>query len=140
LNAAGDQFVASRTGFRFQSTVDIPSFNNPLVGVVPIGLSGTKDLLQAVADALQFPGYFGHNWNALYDCLRDFHWPHQKDVVLIHSDLPALDGDDLKIYLEILQEASLSWKPDESHTFIAVFDPSLKHAILSVLQAEPNES
>ncbi len=23
--------------------------------------------------SLWFPGYFGFNWNALYDCLRDFH-------------------------------------------------------------------
>lgn len=126
-------------GFRFQSATDIASFDESLVGVVPKDLSTADSLLQAVAKALLFPGYFGHNWNALYDCLRDFHWTSQKDVVLIHSDLPALDDDELKIYLKTLQEASASWKPGESHTFIAVFDPSLKHAILSMLQVELNE-
>ena len=125
--------MASPTGFKFQSTVDIASFNDPLVGIVPRGLSNADGLFQAVAEALQFPGYFGHNWNALYDCLRDFHWTNQKDVVLIHSDLPALDGEELRIYLDILHEASISWKPDEPHTFTAVFDPSQKHKVLSAL-------
>ncbi|BDU22193.1 barstar family protein [Dyella sp. GSA-30] len=126
-------------GFRFQSTIEIASFDDPLVGVVPKGLSSADSLLRAVAKALLFPAYFGHNWNALYDCLRDFHWTSRKDVVLIHNDMPALDDDELKIYLETLQEASASWKPDESHTFVAIFDPSLKHAILSVLKAKPDE-
>ena len=87
-----------------------------------------------MAEALQFPDYFGHNWNALYDCLRDFHWTNQKDVVLIHSDLPNLGDNELRIYLTILQEAAASWKPDEPHTFIALFDPSLEKSIWSVLE------
>ena len=28
-------------------------------------------LLDELADVLQFPGWFGHNWDALVDCLRD---------------------------------------------------------------------
>jgi len=33
-------------------------------------LSGKEELLSALAAGLRFPAYFGHNWDALLDCLR----------------------------------------------------------------------
>ena len=42
--------------------------------VVPVRLTAARDknaFLNAVAKALQFPTYFGHNWDAFYDCLLD---------------------------------------------------------------------
>src|SRR5215468_2567117 len=52
------------------------------------------------SDALLFPGYFGWNWDALSDCLRDLNW------------LPA-DG-----YLIIVENASrlLSSSAEDQHT------------------------
>ena len=42
--------------------------------IVPIRLAAARDkiaFLNAIAKALQFPDYFGHNWDAFYDCLLD---------------------------------------------------------------------
>jgi hypothetical protein len=40
-------------------------------------------LFDACADTLQFPAYFGNNWDALQDCLGDLSWlPPQPRVVL----------------------------------------------------------
>jgi len=33
-------------------------------------VKGKKDLLSALAAGFKFPAYFGHNWDALLDCLR----------------------------------------------------------------------
>jgi hypothetical protein len=40
-------------------------------------------LLDACADSLQFPAYFGNSWDALQDCLSDLSWlPPRSRVVL----------------------------------------------------------
>jgi len=41
------------------------------------------DLLSAIATALSFPKYFGHNWDALADCLGDLEWISAKGYVLV---------------------------------------------------------
>lgn len=50
-----------------------------------------KDLFAVVSTAMQFPDYFGNNWDALDECLGDMDW------------LPA-DG-----YLLILRDAACGW-------------------------------
>lgn len=39
--------------------------------VVDATAADKQTLLTAVATAFAFPGYFGHNWDALLDCLAD---------------------------------------------------------------------
>jgi hypothetical protein len=84
---------------------------------VPAGMRSKAELLAALADAGHFPDYFGGNWDALLDCLRDLSWISNRKVVMVHSDLP-LHGNlvECHTYLEILQAALAGWaegaKPD----------------------------
>jgi len=55
------------------------------------GVKTENELFSVVASAMQFPDYFGNNWDALYECLRDMGWM-------------AADG-----YLLILRDASQGW-------------------------------
>lgn len=45
-----------------------------------------QQLLSAVAGAMKFPDYFGKNWDALDECLRDMEWLPAKGYVLIFND------------------------------------------------------
>ncbi|MET9426113.1 barstar family protein [Streptomyces sp. NPDC003036] len=50
---------------------------------------------QNLQESLQFPEYFGWNWNAVYDCLRDLQWlSSDHHVVIIKSAERALSEDD----------------------------------------------
>lgn len=91
------------------------------VAEIPAGLTSSQSLLQVLYDALKLPRYFGFNWDALSDCLRDFHWLEQHGVVLRHADLPAIPTTDLRTYLEVLTEAGASWRPGEAHSLRVVF-------------------
>ncbi|WP_328959958.1 barstar family protein [Streptomyces virginiae] len=45
-------------------------------------------------DRLRLPDYFGWNWNALFDCLRDLHWlPAEHYVLVIEAADEILPGD-----------------------------------------------
>jgi hypothetical protein len=42
-----------------------------------------EELFEAIAGALRFPDYFGHNWDALDECLRDLEWLKASGYALI---------------------------------------------------------
>lgn len=96
-----------------------------------ISLSG--EFLRALYYLLWFPGYFGFNWDALYDCLRDLEWIPCHKVVLVHETLPNLPEEDLKIYLEILRDAILDWKGDEEHELEVFFRAVDQRSVESLL-------
>lgn len=53
-------------------------------------ISGERDLFTAVDRALQLPDYFGMNWDALEECLRDLDWIDATGYIVL-----VTDADDL---------------------------------------------
>src|SRR5690606_3338529 len=96
---------------------------------VPAGIASLEGLFQALYNALNLPGYFGFNWNALSDCLRDFHWVLNHGVVIYHKDLPNLGCQDICLYLRILNEAKVDWESSEEHSLRVVFPVRVKEEI-----------
>lgn len=77
-------------------------------------------LLKAVAKAYELPGHFGHNWDALLDCLSDFHWLPAKGYVciLLHADkLKAADPQTYRTFLDVCQAAAERWAERGSGVF-----------------------
>lgn len=93
----------------------------------------TKELLRYFYYVLWFPGYFGFNWDALFDCLRDFHWMPCRKIVIVHADLPNIPVNDLRIYLEVLRDAVLDWDGDETHELEIFFRSVDKSKIEEIL-------
>lgn len=65
-----------------------------------------RELFRVFARELRFPGYFGHNWDALIDCLKDFHppWPHPNDLVIVIEHAELLPR--LPLFIECMEEAA----------------------------------
>jgi hypothetical protein len=69
---------------------------------------------------LQFPHYFGENWNAFADCLRDLDWLHANGFLLVMIDAVEVladgDPDEFELLLKVLTDAGESWAHgDEFH-------------------------
>lgn len=45
-----------------------------------------KDLFSVVSNAMQFPDYFGNNWDALDECLGDMDWLPSSGYILVLND------------------------------------------------------
>ncbi|HSQ70463.1 MAG TPA: barstar family protein, partial [Steroidobacteraceae bacterium] len=78
-----------------------------------LGCVDKQGLLEHLARDLGFPGWFGRNWDALSDCLRDLEWHPAAEgylLVLEHADgLAASAPDVLEVALDILRDAAEDW-------------------------------
>jgi len=92
-----------------------------------------SQLFDALNHLLWLPGYFGFNWNALFECLTDFHWIKERDIVLVHDELPKLGNSELRIYLSVLRDAVLDWESDEKHRLEVVFSESDRECVIDFL-------
>jgi RNAse (barnase) inhibitor barstar len=73
-----------------------------------------KALCDEFGAALQFPWYFGENWDALSDCLRDLAWlpPQSGYVLVIYRSLHMLADampDERKSLIRVLYGAQRQW-------------------------------
>jgi RNAse (barnase) inhibitor barstar len=88
-------------------------------GIAAFDLNGEPirtrdDLLRGIADAMQFPDYFGMNWDAVIDCLRDLADRHPAEgyVLFVHAaeglwrqGLPWM-GDLVEVWLTAAEESA----------------------------------
>lgn len=83
------------------------------------GSSGT--VCRALADAVDFPGSFGGNWDALNDALQDLSWLKTGGCVLHLSGVAVLAPGVRDVLLEILATAAAFWKR-HGRVFIVLAD------------------
>lgn len=82
--------------------------------------------LEAIARALEFPAWFGRNWDALEDCLGDLSWRQAPETLLVFRNFKY--GDELGILIDILCSTAQFWDREttagQGKRFVAVFvDP-----------------
>jgi RNAse (barnase) inhibitor barstar len=94
--------MSDPAGFRFLDDVSEFKDDDALVARVDAGVGTKQRLLRLLAEQLAFPGYFGFNWDALYDCLSELPGP----VVILHEDLPLRTAAERRIYLGVLRDAA----------------------------------
>jgi len=111
--------------FRFGSSVP----RGAHVARVPSGIDSKSALFRALVPALALPDYFGANWDALEECLKDLAWIEKKTVALVHEELPALPRKELATYLSILSDSVHDWKDGEEHDLVVVFPAKARKAL-----------
>jgi hypothetical protein len=116
---------ASRSGVYRASRIDaiLDATQGSALQVSRIGLAGAagkEERMERIARALDFPRWFGGNWDALEDCLTDLSWSSAAGHVLLIDGAGELPGDERGILLDILCAAA-AWWADRKRPFFAVF-------------------
>ena len=76
------------------------------------GVRSKKALLEALATGLKLPKHFGHNWDALADCLMDGSWARHDSITLLLLDAGNAEtrfGENWQTLLEIFDESCMWW-------------------------------
>ncbi len=84
-------------------------------------ITNKAEFLAACAQVMQFPAYFGQNWDAFEDCLTDLDWLPAQGYVLLytHSQRYAqADPANWDILLDIFHSAIAYWKQTSSPMYI----------------------
>lgn len=87
--------------------------------VMRADLTGCTDkagLMQRLAKAGQFPEWFGGNWDALSDALRDLSWRPAPGYVLFVENAAqwrAANLEDFDTLLEVFNEAAFEWARED---------------------------
>jgi hypothetical protein len=88
-------------------------------------------LLRELATALEFPAYFGDNWDALEESLNDLEWLPARGYVLVFRDADqvlAAVPEDRPTLVGILAQAGADWAAHSGKPF---------HSVLMVPEARP---
>ena len=85
-------------------------------------ISEANELFKIYANLLDFPDYFGYNWNAFEECINDLEWISEYEIVIIHDDLPFKNSyKEKKVYVEILSCSTAIWQVDSGHKLVVAF-------------------
>ena len=74
-----------------------------------------NEMLDAIGKALGFPEWFGHNWDALNDCLLDMGWRPAEGYVTLLDHCDGIHGRaeaDFVSLMQTFQSAAEEWRED----------------------------
>ena len=88
------------------------------------GVTGGEAFFQRCAEVFSLPGYFGHNWDALHECMLDFAGRGTLGAV-VHwrrgTALAQRAPEVVQTALEILQDAARYWA-SSGRVFLVIVD------------------
>lgn len=85
-------------------------------------LKNKFDILKAFSNSLNFPDYFGNNWDALFDSLTDLSWLRNKNTVVLLRNFENVDLKLCEQLMSVLKDARDFWKKEKVTLDIYLFD------------------
>ena len=97
-------------------------------------LAGCVDrdaIFSCIAEALEFPDWFGRNWDAFFDCLTDLSWLPSRGHVLVLLNTAEMRRDAPEAFdtaISIMQEAAQAWQKRDGSLRVIMDAPPVTRA------------
>lgn len=114
---------------------EIASNQIPSINLPPATAKDTCAWLAEAGKTLAFPGHFGANFDALYDCLCDQECLAQAQLVLFIHDIRALGEESCDVLIAVLQAAADEWREQGRALWALFLTPGLDLDALPVPKA-----
>lgn len=88
-------------------------------------ISDKASFLRACSEAMGFPAYFGHNWDALDECITDLSWVPGRGYVVLYNAVAHFATSDRAqwtIALDLLQTAVAHWQTTPTPMYVLLRD------------------
>jgi RNAse (barnase) inhibitor barstar len=132
-------FAASESGgvYRCHSRIAdaaLAAASRESLRVVVVALQGARDknaFLNKLAGPLEFPDYFGHNWDAFYDCLAEMAAREAGGVLLVlreASGFARAEPEEFATAIDAMRDAEACWAEQGRRLKVIV---ELEAAVLS---------
>ena len=128
----------AQPAFLFVDDVSRFRDSGAIVVRLPTGLRSRRKLFAALSRRLKLPGYFGKNWDALEECLRDLSWVGDAPrVAVAHCSLPLRARSAArKTYLQVLRSATSFTRDEGSPRLVVVFPESERAEVTRLLASD----
>jgi hypothetical protein len=115
---------ASRSGVYRAARADeiVDAVRGSTLSLTRIPYASKEVLLKNLATALEFPDWFGGNWDALEDCLSDLSWHKASGHVLLFEQVKP--DDDPGVLIDVLQSSAEFWAGRGKPFFAVFIDPA----------------
>jgi RNAse (barnase) inhibitor barstar len=93
------------------------------------GVSTKEGFLEIASQALQFPDYFGMNWDAFEECLTDLSWSPGGGYVIVFNNIEDFAKNarlELNTARKILKLCASLWKKQNTPFYVLIV---AKHAV-----------
>ena len=98
----------------------------------PLGMRNREDVFAFYSSTLSFPDYFGWNWDAFDECIKDLSWIGNTTIHIIHDEIPLkTDQHQCTIFLSTIHESKFYSRVKNKLCFH--FRALDKHYILDIL-------
>jgi RNAse (barnase) inhibitor barstar len=86
-------------------------------------IKSTKDFFREAKDVMNFPDYFGQNWNAVLDCMRDlsYWWRLGNGYILVYENFERFATNEparFEICIEVMKAAVEFWQDTETPLYV----------------------
>ncbi|HDR4565347.1 MULTISPECIES: barstar family protein [Bacillus cereus group] len=104
------------------------------IELIPINGSKCGDingLFSEFSKKMNFPDYFGDNWNSFDECINDLSWLKSKQYLILINDtekLLANDNENFEVLIEILSDTCMEWAEGREYGELITF-PTPFHVI-----------